>query len=146
MNTSYGNRKTFFFSDVPSVGEYASNMDSLPVKTTAIKVNLTEDLIEGKHIKVRSKDDMAITFDGDYSLSNGGYSQEYYILKQNGNQLVYENVSKDVYDNYTRTYEGKVIQDLVSNPEVIERIKHDFYYSLANTKYGSGSNLKLFKN
>ncbi len=134
INASYGNPKTFFFSGVPEVGAFATNLDYLPLTATAVKVMPTTDIIESSKLKIRNLDDHAISYDGKFDLTNQEASKEYFVLKQKQDELVYESVSKDVYDHYKNTEEGKKIEEYVNNKKNVQSIKDSYLNSLFENK------------
>ena len=131
VNASYGNKKTFFFNGVPDVGAIASNLDEVPLKAEAIKVNPTDEMLNDSKLKVRAFDDQAISYDGNVDLKNLDATKEYFCLFQEGDKLVYRVVTKDYYDNYQNTAEGKKIQQLLSDKKITQAIKEDYYYNLS---------------
>lgn len=110
INASYGNPKVFFFSGIPEVGAIATNLDTIPLTITAIKVNPDIDTLNSSKFKVRSLDDGAISYDGKFDFSNLNASKEYFCLTKVGDELVYQNVSLEVFENYANTVEGKNLQ------------------------------------
>ena len=131
VNASYGNKKTFFFNGVPDVGSIASNLDEVPLKTEAIKINPSDEMVNSSKLKIRIYDDKAISYDGNVDLTNLESTKEYFCLFQEGDELVYKVVSKDYYDNYQNTAEGKKIQQLLSDKKITQAIKEDYYYNLS---------------
>lgn len=132
--TSYGNRKTFFFNGVPSVGQVATNIDNISLRTVAVKVNPTDELLNSGKLKVRSLNDGAITYDGKFGLSDVDASKEYFCLFKENNELVYKKVSKEFYDNYPNSVEGNIISDFLSNKKNVKAIKSDYLNEMANQK------------
>lgn len=128
---SYGNKKSFFFNGVPDVGAYATNLDSLPLRTTAVKIMPDDDILSSSSLKVRHLDDQAITYDGNFKFSEGKATKEYFILVKENDKLVYRNVSKEIFDNYPNTESGKLLNDLVSKKSNVNMIKNDYYYNMS---------------
>ena len=147
VNASYGNKKTFFFNGVPDVGAIASNLDEVPLKAEAIKVNPTDEMLNDSKLKVRAFDDQAISYDGNVDLTNLEATKEYFCLFQEGDELVYKVVSKDYYDNYQNTTSGKKVEQLLSDSESVKAIKEDYYRSLSlnstNASKGSATSISL---
>ena len=147
VNASYGNKKTFFFNGVPDVGAIASNLDEVPLKAEAIKVNPTDEMLNDSKLKVRAFDDQAISYDGNVDLTNLEATKEYFCLFQEGDELVYKVVSKDYYDNYQNTTSGKKVEQLLSDSENVKAIKEDYYRSLSlnstNASKGSATSISL---
>ena len=135
--TSYGNKKSFFFNGVPAIGAYATNLDDIPLCTTAVKIMPDSDMLSSNSLKIRNLDDLAITHDGNLSFSSGQASKEYFCLFKENDKLVYKNVSKEFYDNYPNTQEGKLLEDFVSNKSNVTAIKNDFYYNLSTHASGT---------
>lgn len=134
---SYGNNKSFFFSGIPDVGAYATNLDKLPLKTTAIKINPSDDVLNSSKLRVRSNDDGAITFDGKFVFDGNNASKEYFVLIKDGDNLSYKNVSKEIYDNFENTTAGKQMNDFINNKKNVSTIKDDFYYKMAIKESGA---------
>ena len=147
VNASYGNKKTFFFNGVPDVGAIASNLDEVPLKAEAIKVNPTDEMLNDSKLKVRAFDDQAISYDGNVDLTNLEATKEFFCLFQEGDELVYKVVSKDYYDNYQNTTSGKKVEQLLSDSESVKAIKEDYYRSLSlnstNASKGSATSISL---
>ena len=147
VNASYGNKKTFFFNGVPDVGAIASNLDEVPLKAEAIKVNPTDEMVNSSKLKIRIYDDKAISYDGNVDLTNLESTKEYFCLFQEGDELVYKVVSKDYYDNYQNTTSGKKVEQLLSDSESVKAIKEDYYRSLSlnstNASKGSATSISL---
>ncbi len=131
LNASYGTPKSFFFAGVPSVGAYATNLDSIPLTTTAVKVVPTDNSINSSKFKVRNLDDAAISYNGNFDLNNAISTKEYFALKLENNELVYQKVSKEEYENYANTEEGQKIADFLKDKKNIQAIKNDYFNKLA---------------
>lgn len=140
FSDSYGNRKTFFFNGVPEVGAYATNLDKLPIKTTAVRVQPTNDLVNSSKIKLRYIDDMAITYDGKFNLSNYEAEKCFFVLTTENGELKYQQVSEAIYNNYETTNSGKLLSQYVSNKKNIVDIKSDFLTKISNNN-GMDTNL-----
>ena len=140
VNASYGKPKSFFFNGVPAVGAFATNLDSIPLKTTAIKVNPTEDLVNSSKLKIRYIDDMAITYDGKFDLTGYDVEKCHFILVLENGNLVYKQVSQEVYDSYETTNMAKALSDYVSNKDNVTAIKADFLVDIANKNANNGQN------
>ena len=141
--SSYGNKKTFFFNGVPEIGAFATNIDDIPLKTTAIKVEPNISVIESSKLKIRNLDDHAISWDGKFDLSNSSKtSKEYFCLVKENDKLVYKRVSKDVYDNYDTTDMAKSLKELLSDKKNISTIKADYLSKLSNNNTESLSKIK----
>lgn len=140
---SYGNAKAFFFAGVPEVGAFATNLDTIPLKTTAIKVQPNVDIVNSSKLKIRNLDDGAITYDGRFDLTGSQASKEYFCVFKENDELVYKPVSKDVFDNYENTAEGKVLADFLKIKKNVKTIKDDYLVGLSmkntNAKVGNGS-------
>ena len=130
--SSYGTKKTFFFNGVPEVGAIASNLDKLPLKTAAVKVDATDGILASNKLKVRNLDDQAISYNGDFDLSNVKATKEYFVLEKSGNELKYKKVSQEEYNNYQNTTEGQQLQEFLNNKSNINTIKYDFLQNLQN--------------
>lgn len=131
LGSSYGNPKTFFFSGIPDVGAFTTNLDGLPLKTEAVKINPTDAMLNSEKLKVRQFDDGAISWDGRVILDGMDATKEYFILVKEGNELVYKAVSKEIYDSYDSTKEGKAIAEFVSKKSNIRAIQQDYLASLS---------------
>ncbi len=134
---SYGNKKSFFFNGIPDAGAYATNIDDLPLRTTAVKIMPDSNLLNSDALKIRNLDDMAITHDGNLTFSSDQASKEYFCLFKENDKLVYRNVTKEFYDNYPNTESGKLLGDFVSKKSNVNTIKNDFYYNLSTKLSGS---------
>ena len=135
VNASYGNPKTFFFNGIPEIGAYVHNLDKLQLKTTAIKIVPTEEILNSNNFKVRFKDDGAITFDGNFVFNENtiqSIQKEYFVLKIEDDKLVYEAVPKVVYDNYEITPEAQALKKYLASKGNIEAIRSDYLLSLTN--------------
>ncbi len=130
LNASYGNPKTFFFNGVPEVGTFATNLDVIPLVTTALKINPSEDVINSSKLKIRHLDDGAISYDGKFNLANQDVSKTYFVLKKVNDELVYKPVSQDIYENYKNTAEGKEIQEFLNNKKNVKVIKDNYLSNL----------------
>lgn len=143
LGPSYGNPKTFFFNGIPEVGAFATNLDSIPLKTTAVKVIPDVDVVDSPSLKVRNLDDGAIIYDGRFDLSNGKTSKEYFCLVKENNELLYKPVSQEFFNNYENTSEGRILQQFLNDKRNIQSIKDDYLVGLsvrnANAKVQSGS-------
>jgi len=145
LGPSYGNPKTFFFNGIPEVGAFATNLDSIPLKTTAVKVIPDVDVVDSPSLKVRNLDDGAITYDGRFDLSNGKTSKEYFCLVKENNELLYKPVSQEFFNNYENTNEGRILQQFLNDKRNIQSIKDDYLVGLSvrnvNAKVTSGSSI-----
>ncbi len=139
--SSYGTKKTFFFNGIPEVGAIASNLDKIPLKTTAVKVDATENIIDSKKLKVRSLDDQAISYDGNFDLSNTNTTKEYFVLEKVDDELKYKKVSKEEYDSYQNTPEGQQLQEFLNNKSNVNAIKYDFLQNLQNKNISGSTNI-----
>lgn len=123
---SYGTPKTFFFNGIPSAGQMATNLDSLPLTATAVKVVPSDEILSSSKLKVRNLDDGAISFDGNFDLANSKATKEYFCIFKENDELVYKKVSREFYESYPNTAEGKMMQDFLSNKKNIESIRTDY--------------------
>lgn len=123
---SYGTPKTFFFNGVPSAGQMATNLDSLPLTATAVKVVPSDEILSSSKLKVRNLDDGAISFDGNFNLANSQATKEYFCIFKENDELVYKKVTREFYESYPNTAEGRMMQDFLSNKKNIESIRTDY--------------------
>ena len=137
FGSSYGNPKSFFFSGVPDVGAFATNLDALPLKAQAVKINPTDAMIDSSKLRVRNFDDGAISWDGRVNLDGLNATKEYFVLVREGNQLVYKNVPEDVFNNYELTVEGRSISEFVANKKNVQLIKNDYFSKLSMNRTNS---------
>ena len=145
--TSYGTPKSFFFNGVPSVGAYLTNLDSLPIRTTAVKVNVDEQLVNNNKLKIRNLDDKAITYEGNLDITNYNPEKKYFCLVKEGNELVYKEVDKNTYDNYPNTSEGMKLQKFTKKIGNLKAIYNDYLYNIAaNNKVLSKEDITTLKN
>lgn len=143
MLSSYGNKKTFFFNGIPEVGAFATNIDDIPLKTTAVKVNPNMSALESSKLKIRNLDDHAISWDGKFDLSNSSKTtKEYFCLVKENDRLVYKSVSKDVYDNYDTSDMAKSLKELLSNKKNVNTIKADYLSKLSKNNTEALSKIK----
>lgn len=131
MVSSYGNPKTFFFNGVPSVGAFATNLDSVPLKTVAVKVTPTSESLESSKFKVRYMDDKAITYDGKFQLEGSKVEKCYFGLTLENGKLVYKQISEAAYNSYESTALGAVMSEYVNNADNVAAIKADYLSNLA---------------
>ena len=129
--SSYGERKSFFFNGVPEVGAYASNLDGIPLKTEAVKIFPSDDIINSSKLKVRNYDDFAVTYSGDLRFDSNNAAKQYFVLRKVDDKLVYANVNKAFYDNYQNTAEGLAVAEFISKKKNVDLIKQDYYYNLS---------------
>lgn len=138
--SSYGLPKVFFFSGIPSVGAFATNLDVIPLTTTAVKIKPNQEIVNDSKLKVRYLDDGAISYDGKFDLSNNIVSKEFFVLIKVGDELVYKQVSQEIYNNYAKTLEGKSLQEFLNNKQNIRAIKDDYLINLFSKKTNEGFN------
>ena len=143
INSSYGNPKVFFFSGIPTVGSVATNLDTIPLTATAIKINPDMNLLNDAKIKVRNLDDGAISYDGKFDLTNQNVSKEYFCLTKVGDELIYKPVSKEIYENYANTEEGLRLSEFLNNKKNVQAIKDDYLYSLSNKMNNADETYKI---
>lgn len=129
--SSYGNKKTFFFNGVPEVGAFATNLDDVPLKTVAIKVDPGADIVSSSKLNIRNLDDHAISWDGNFDLSGSNATKEYFCLFKEGDELVYKEVSKEFYDSYDVTTSALALSNLLSDKKNIKTIKSDYLSKLS---------------
>lgn len=139
---SYGKPKTFFFEGIPEAGAFATNIDEIPLKTTAIKVEPTSDVLNSPNLRIRNLDDGAITWDGRFDLTDQKVSKQYFVLTVDEGELKYINVPESVYNSYDNTPAGKQLAEFISNKKNIQAIKDDY---LVNTSL-KGTNAKISDN
>lgn len=132
--SSYGTPKTYFFNGIPKAGQIATNIDDLPLRATAVKVNPTDNVLNSKKLKIRNLDDGAISFNGKFDLTNTNASKQYFCLVKENDELVYKLVSKEIYDAYPNTLEGKQIANFLSDKKNINAIKSDYLNELSNNR------------
>lgn len=138
VNASYGNPKSFFFNGVPDVGAFATNLDSIPLKTTAVKVIPTEEIVNSSKLKLRYTDDMAITYDGNFNLNGMQVEKCYFGLVVENGELVYKQISEESYNNYENTNMAKVLSEYTSNKQNITAIKGNFLKEIAIRNKNAG--------
>ena len=119
--------KSFFFNGIPEVGAVATNLDSVPVKATAIKIDPTPELVQSSKLKLRYMDDMAITYDGNFNLDGYNVQKCFFGLDIEDGKLVYKSISEAEYQNYENTSAGKMLSDYVSDKKNLIAIKSDFF-------------------
>lgn len=119
--------KSFFFNGIPEVGAVATNLDSVPVKATAIKIDPTPELVQSSKLKLRYMDDMAITYDGKFNLDGYNVQKCFFGLDIKDGKLVYKSISEVEYQNYENTSVGKMLSDYVSDKKNLTAIKSDFF-------------------
>lgn len=119
--------KSFFFNGIPEVGAVATNLDSVPVKATAIKIDPTPELVQSSKLKLRYMDDMAITYDGKFNLDGYNVQKCFFGLDIEDGKLVYKSISEAEYQNYENTSTGKMLSDYVSDKKNLTAIKSDFF-------------------
>ncbi len=129
--SSYGERKSFFFNGVPEVGAYASNLDNIPLKTEAIRISPSDEMLNSPKLKVRNYDDFAVTYSGDLKFDAESASKKYFVLRKVDDKLVYANVNKAFYDNYQNTAEGMAVAEFISKRKNIDLIKQDYFSNLS---------------
>lgn len=137
--SSYGTPKVFFFAGIPSVGAYATNLDSIPLTTTAVKIMPNSEVLNSSNFKIRYLDDKSISYNGKFDLTNHTISKEYFILIKVEDELVYKPVSKEIYDNYANTLEGIELQKFLNDKQNVQIIKNDYLFNL-HSKKNIGSN------
>lgn len=139
---SYGRPKTFFFEGIPEVGAFATNIDTIPLKTTAVKISPTSDILDSSKLRIRNLDDGAITWDGRFDLTDQNPTKQYFVLTVDEGKLKYINVPESVYNSYDNTVAGKQLTEFLSNKKNIQAIKDDY---LVNTSL-KGTNAKISDN
>ncbi|MCI8347398.1 MAG: metallophosphoesterase [Bacilli bacterium] len=107
--TSFGSKKTFFFSGIPTVENVALNLDDIPAKVTAIKTKPTVQDLQSDNFKYRI-DDKAITYKGDYNLEGKKVEKAYLCLFEENGKLEYKEVSKDFYNNYNQKIKSSKVK------------------------------------
>ena len=132
LGPAYGNAKTFFFEGIPDVGAFATNLDDIPLKTTAVKIKPTSDILDSSNLKIRNLDDGAITWDGRFNLLNQNPTKEYFVLTVDNGKLKYMNVPESIYNSYDNSAAGKQLSEFLSNKKNIQAIKDDY---LVNTSF-----------
>lgn len=141
MIASYGNRKSFMFNGIPTVGAFATNLDILPLTATAVKIVPSDSLVNSGALKVRYADDQAISYDGNLNLDGLNPEGAYFVLVKEGDNLFYKEVSKMEYDTYPNTEAGQEVQSFIADKNNINKIKSDFYAELKqNSKKQSAIN------
>lgn len=139
--SSYGNSKSFFFYGVPDVGAYATNLDKLPLKTTAVKIQPDDSIINSSKLKVRYKADAAISYDGSFIASPSTKMEKvYFVLTEENGKYSYKAVSEDIYRNYENTQMGKELNKKISDKSFVNKIKNDYLYETAIKE----TNAKIF--
>lgn len=118
--TNYGKKeKTFFFGGVPTFENVAANLDTVKTKLTAVKVEPTFTDLKNSKFKYRKFNDKAVTFDGNFDLTNKSAKKAYLVLVEEGDKLKYKEVSKFEYDNYSpnfkNVYNKKITNGFASN-------------------------------
>lgn len=113
---SYGSKKVFMFAGIPSFEEVCSNLGG-KTKFIAIKINPTYNQLTD--FFYRSKNDYAISYNGDLNLTNKQIEICYLGLYKNNNNLEYKKISKAEYDNYQPNFK-------------IEWMQHKFAFFLKN--------------
>lgn len=141
LGPSYGNAKTFFFEGIPDVGAFATNLDEIPLKTTAVKIKPTSDILDSSKLKIRNLDDGAITWDGRFNLLDQNPTKEYFVLTIDNGKLKYINVPESIYNSYDNSAAGKQLIEFLSNKKNVQTIKNDY---LVNTSF-NGTNAKISK-
>lgn len=139
---AYGRPKTFFFEGIPEVGAFATNIDTIPLKTTAVKINPTSDILDSSKLRIRNLDDGAITWDGRFDLTDQNPTKQYFVLTVDEGKLKYINVPESVYNSYDNTAAGKQLAEFISNKKNIQAIKDDY---LVNTSL-KGTNAQISDN
>ncbi len=134
---SYGEKKSFFFNGVPEVGAYASNLDDIPLKTEAIKIFPSDEILNSSKLKVRNYDDFAVTYSGNLKFDSQDASKQYFVLRKVDDKLVYANVNKAFYDNYQNTAEGLAVSEFIKNKKNKNLIKEDYYTNLTMKSTGA---------
>ncbi len=141
MIASYGNRKSFMFNGIPTVGAFVTNLDTLPLTATAVKIDPSDSLVNSGALKVRYADDQAISYDGNLNLDGLNPEGAYFVLVKEGDNLFYKEVSKMAYDTYPNTEAGQEVQAFIADKNNINKIKSDFYAELKqNSKKQSSIN------
>lgn len=142
LGPAYGNAKTFFFEGIPDVGAFATNLDDIPLKTTAIKINPTSDILDSSKLRIRNLDDGAITWDGRFNLLDQNPTKQYFVLTVDNGKLKYMNVPESIYNSYDNSTAGKQLSEFLSNKKNIQAIKDDY---LVNSSLKS-TNAKVSNN
>ncbi len=144
---SYGEKKSFFFNGVPDVGAYVSNLGEIPLRTEAIQIFPSDDIINSSKLKVRNFDDFAVTYSGNLHFDTNEAAKQYFVLRKVDDELVYANVNKAFYDNYPNTAEGKAVAEFISKKENVITIKRDYYsYLSAKSTNAQITNSKVKSN
>lgn len=142
LGPAYGNAKTFFFEGIPDVGAFATNLDDIPLKTTAIKINPTSDILDSSKLRIRNLDDGAIAWDGRFNLLDQNPTKQYFVLTVDNGKLKYMNVPESIYNSYDSSAAGRQLSDFLSNKKNIQAIKDDY---LVNSSLRS-TNAKVSNN
>lgn len=125
--TSYGAKKAFFFSGVPSVQNVALNMDNIPSKITAVKINTDVEQLVTPNFKYRP-DDAAIVHKGNYEIKNDA-EIKYLCLVNKGGKLQYQEVPKNVYDSYNVNIKASKLKALA----IAYQNYSDFFFNKHNS-------------
>lgn len=125
--TSYGSKKAFFFSGVPSVQNVALNMDNIPSKITAVKINTDVEQLVTPNFKYRP-DDAAIVHKGNYEIKNDA-EIKYLCLVNKGGKLQYQEVPKNVYDSYNVNIKASKLKALA----IAYQNYSDFFFNKHNS-------------
>lgn len=105
---SYGDKKVFLFAGIPTVEDVCINT-SFKEKLVAIKINPTyEQLLT---FIFRNKDDEAIAYLGNLSLTDKQIEIVYLGLYKEKDNFIYKTISKEEYDNYKLNFDDKIFQN-----------------------------------
>ena len=108
--------KTFFFGGTPTFESGFMNLSKVSPKFTAIKIVPNADELSSKNFRYRKYNDKAVTFAGNYDLTDTNAKQAYLVLEEEGNKLKYKEVSKMEYDNYKPNFKNEYNKKLISKP------------------------------
>lgn len=115
---SYGSKKVFMFSGIPSFEEVCSNIGGKS-KLVAIKINPSYEQLS--EFLYRDKNDKAITYNGNLSLNDKQIEIAYLGLYKNNDKLEYKKINKDTYDNYKPNFNDSWMKNrLVRHLKVLE--------------------------
>lgn len=108
--------KTFFFGGTPTFEGGFMNLSKVSPKFTAIKIVPNADELSSKNFRYRKYNDKAVTFAGNYDLTDTNAKQAYLVLEEEGNKLKYKEVSKMEYDNYKPNFKNEYNKKVISKP------------------------------
>lgn len=105
---SYGDKKVFLFAGIPTVEDICINA-SFKEKLVAIKINPTNEELSA--FIYRSKDDEAIAYQGNLTLTDKQIEIVYLGLYKEKDNFLYKTISKEEYDNYKPNFDNKDFQN-----------------------------------